>query len=128
MSPRLHILSTVLSMVFLAGSLAAQVTLKRGAVVYFGSAANTTAPAVVDETKVKEATKEWQKIQSDGIDVDSAQGKQLLQQMNAKVREAVKAIATDESRDLVVREKDISDKQGKDIVDLTDKVVAKLTE
>lgn len=128
MNPRFHLFSTVLVMFFMACALTAQVTLKRGAVVYFGSAANTTAPATVDEAKVKEATKEWQKIQSEGIDVDSAQGKQLVQQMNAKVREAVKSVASDESRDLVVREKDISDKQGRDVIDLTDKVVAKLTE
>lgn len=112
----------------LAMPAAAQVTLKRGAVVYCGSQSNTTAPAVVDETKVKEATKEWQKIQSEGIDHESAQGKQLLQQMNNKVREAIKAIATDESRDLVVRKDDITDKRGKDVTDLTDKVVAKLAE
>lgn len=112
----------------LAMPAAAQVTLKRGAVVYCGSQSNTTAPAIVDETKVKEATKEWQKIQSEGIDHESAQGKQLLQQMNNKVREAIKAIATDESRDLVVRKDDITDKRGKDVTDLTDKVVAKLAE
>jgi len=128
MRPRFHLFSTALVMFFMACALSAQVTLKRGAVVYFGSAANTSAPATVDEAKVKEATKEWQKIQSEGIDVDSAQGKQLVQQMNAKVREAVKSVASDESRDLVVREKDISDKQGRDVIDLTDKVVAKLTE
>ena len=82
----------------------------------------------MDEAKAKEATKEWQKIQSEGIDPDSAQGKQLLQKMNSKVREAVKSIAQDESRDMVVRKDDILDKQGKEAVDLTDKVVAKLGE
>ncbi len=108
--------------------LSAQVTLKRSAVVYVGNASNTSAPATIDETKAKEATKEWKKIQADGIDQDSAQGKQLLQQINNKVREAVKAVASDESRDLVVRKDDISDKKGRDVADLTDKVVAKLGE
>lgn len=112
----------------LALPLSAQVTLKRSAVVYLGNASNTTAPATIDETKAKEATKEWKKIQADGIDQDSAQGKQLLQQINNKVREAVKTVASDESRDLVVRKDDISDKKGRDVVDLTDKVVAKLGE
>jgi len=121
-------LSLLLLLAGLSMPLAAQVTLKRGAVVFCGSASNTSAPAFVDEAKVKEATKEWQKIQSEGIDVDSAQGKQLLQQMNSKVREAVKSIAQDESRDMVVRKDDIMDKQGKEAVDLTDKVVAKLGE
>lgn len=112
----------------LAMPVTAQVTLKRSAVVFCGSQVNTTAPAVVDEAKCREATREWQKIQSEGIDHDSAQGKQLLQAMNNKVREAVKAVAADESRDLVVRKDDITDKKGKDVQDLTDKVVAKLAE
>ena len=126
--PSCRSIAALLMLTCLTLPLAAQVTLKRGAVVYTGSGSNTTAPAVVDEAKVKEATKEWQKIQSEGIDPDSAQGKQLLQKMNSKVREAVKSIAQDESRDMVVRKDDILDKQGKEAVDLTDKVVAKLGE
>lgn len=109
-----------------AGSLGAQVTLKRGAVVYTGSAANTSSPAHIDEVRAKQATREWQRIQNEGIDPESALGKQLLQQMNSKIREAAKAVAQDESRDLVVRKDDVSDAQGKDVVDLTDKVVGKL--
>lgn len=121
-------IASVLMLTCLSMPLVAQVTLKRGAVVYCGSGSNTTAPAVVDETKVKEATKEWQKIQSEGIDQDSAQGKQILQQMNSKILEAVKAVATDASRDMVVRKDDIIDKQGREVADLTDKVVTKLGE
>ena len=52
----------------------------------------------------------------------------LLQQINAKVREAVKSVATEDSRDLVVRKKDIADRQGREVADLTDKVVEKLEE
>ncbi|MCA8976870.1 MAG: OmpH family outer membrane protein [Planctomycetes bacterium] len=126
MASRFHLFSTALVMAFMASAISAQVTLKRGAVVYAGSAANTTAPATIDEKKVQEATEEWKKIEADGIDLDSARGKQLVQKMNAKVREAVKAIATDESRDLVVRKDDIIDDKGHEVVDLTDKVVKKL--
>ncbi|MCA8952102.1 MAG: hypothetical protein KDE27_21510 [Planctomycetes bacterium] len=115
-------------MALMAGMLSAQVTLKRGAVVYFGSAANTTAPATIDLDKVKSATEQWQKIEADGIDPDSARGKQLIQEMNKVIREAVKSIARDESRDLVVREKDITDDQGREVVDLTKKVVEKIEE
>ena len=100
--------------------------MKKGAVVYHGSASNTTAPASIDETKVRDASKEWQKIQSEGIALDSAQGKQLMAQMHTKIREAVKEVATAESRDMVTKAGDITDKQGRDVVDLTDKVVAKL--
>lgn len=121
--------SAVAFAAFVLGCLApltAQVTVKKGAVVYTGSASNTSAPATIDETKVRDASKEWQKIQSEGIDPDSAQGKQLLAQMHSKIREAVKAVATAESRDLVTRASDITDKQGRDVVDVTDKVIAKL--
>lgn len=115
-------------MLCLAAPALAQVSLKRGAVVYQGSATNTSAPATIDETKVRDATKEWKKIQADGIDVDSAQGKQLVTQMNNRIKEAVKSVAQDESRDLVVRDGDISDKKGRDVVDLTEKVKSKLEE
>lgn len=110
----------------LATSLTCQVTLKRGAVVFHGSASNTSAPATIQEAKVREATQQWQKIQADGIDPDSAQGKQLIAQMNAKIREAVRAAATAEGRDMVARKGDISDAQGRDVIDLTDKVIAQL--
>ena len=112
----------------LATSLSAQVTLKKGAVVYTGSAANTTAPASIVEEKVREATPEWKKMQDEGIDEDSAQGKQLIQRMNKRIRKAVKDIANSESRDLVTRKKDIKDDQGRTVVDLTEKVIEKIEE
>ena len=122
-----------LTRAFLAALLAAvpafaQVTVKKGAVVYHGSASNTSAPAVVDDAKVKEATAEWKKIQAEGIDRDSAHGKQLLVQMNNRIRSAIKAVADTEGRDMVARKDDITDKRGRDVRDLTDKVVAKLGE
>jgi len=126
MLSRVSQLASVL--LFLAVPLLAQVTVKKGAVVYVGSASNTTAPATVKESKIKEATPEWKKIQAESIDVDSAQGKQLLVQMNNRIREAIKDVAKAESRDMVTRGCDITDKQGRDVVDLTDKVVAKVGE
>jgi hypothetical protein len=118
--------SLVLVALIAAVALPAQVTVKKGSVVYHGSASNTTAPATVQECKVKEATAEWKKIQNEGIATDSAQGKQLLVQMNNRIREAVKAVAEANSRDMVTRKDDISDKQGRDVLDLTEKVVEKL--
>lgn len=126
MIPVVPVLRSVCIGLLLCAALTCQVTLKRGAVVFHGSASNTSAPAIIQETKVREATKEWQKIQADGIDPDSAQGKQLIAQMNGKIRDAVKAVATSESRDMVARKGDIADTQGHDVVDLTDKVVAQL--
>ena len=125
-SPFRNVVSAAAAMLMLCAIAPAQVTLKRAHVVYFGSAANTSAPATIDEEKVRDATKEWQKIESEGIDKDSAQGKQLVQKMNSRIREAVKAVAGDESRDLVVRTDDITDTRGRDVVDLTEKVVEKL--
>jgi Skp family chaperone for outer membrane proteins len=97
-------------------------------VVYVGSASNTSAPAIVDEAKLRDATAEWQRIQSEGIDPDSAQGKQLIVRMNQRIRDAVKGIAESQGRDMVVRKGDITDRQGRDVVDLTDQVVSRLGE
>lgn len=119
-------LSLVLLALLPLQSLLAQVTVKSGAVVYHGSASNTSAPATIDEAKVKEATPEWKKMQAEGIDPDSAQGKQLVVRMNTRVQDAVRSVAAAENRDLVTRKDDISDRQGRDIVDLTDKVAKKV--
>ncbi len=119
-------LSLVLLALLPLQSLLAQVTVKSGAVVYHGSASNTSAPATIDEAKVKEATPEWKKMQAEGIDPDSAQGKQLVVRMNTRIQDAVRSVAAAENRDLVTRKDDISDRQGRDIVDLTDKVAKKV--
>lgn len=121
---------TCLSLVLLAllplQSLLAQVTVKSGAVVYHGSASNTSAPATIDEAKVREATPEWKKMQAEAIDPDSAQGKQLMVRMNTRIQDAVRSVAAAENRDLVTRKDDISDRQGREVTDLTDKVAKKV--
>lgn len=119
-------LSLVLLALLPLQSLLAQITVKSGAVVYHGSASNTSAPATIDEAKVKEATPEWKKMQAEAIDPDSAQGKQLVVRMNTRIQDAVRSVAAAENRDLVTRKDDISDRQGRDIVDLTDKVAKKV--
>lgn len=118
----------LLVLVSLLAPVLAQVGVKKGAVVYHGSASNTSAPAVIDEGRVREATREWKKMQAEGIDADSAQGRQLVAQMNNRIRDAVREIATAESRDMVTRKDDITDKHGKEVVDLTDKVAGKVAE
>lgn len=124
----MRVLLLILASLVFALPSAAQVALKKGAVVYHGSASNTSAPATIQEAKVRQATTEWRKIQAEGIDVSSAQGKQLIVQMNNRIREAVRAVAEAESRDMVTRKDDIADHQGRDVVDLTDKVIGKLSE
>ena len=112
----------------LSATASAQVTLRRGAVVYTGSAANTTAPATVNAKKVRDATPEWQKIESEGIDPQSARGKQLITRMNSRISKAVKRVADSESKDMVTRKKDLKDDRGRTVTDLTSKVVAKIQE
>ena len=122
-----HCLSLVLLVALLPlQSLLAQVTIKSGAVVYHGSASNTSAPATIDEAKVREATPEWKKMQAEAIDPDSAQGKQLMVRMNTRSQDAVRSVAAAENRDLVTRKDDISDRQGREVSDLTDKVAKKV--
>ena len=112
----------------LSATASAQVTLRKGAVVYTGSAANTTAPAVVNEKKVRAATPEWQKIVDEGIDPQSARGKQLITRMNLRINQAIESIADSESKDMVTRKKDLKDDRGRTVIDLTSKVVAKIKE
>lgn len=121
-----HCLSLVLLALLPLQSLLAQVTVKSGAVVYHGSASNTSAPATIDEGKVREATPEWKKMQAEAIDPDSAQGKQLMVRMNTRIQDAVRSVAAAENRDLVTRKDDISDRQGREVTDLTDKVAKKV--
>lgn len=123
MRTKLH---TTLLAVLCAVSLPAQVSLKKKAVVYVGSAANTTAPATLDAAKVRLATPEWQKIQRSGIDPNSARGKQLITKMNQRIRQAVKSVADAEGRDMVTRKKDMKDDRGRDVMDLTDLVVSEI--
>jgi len=113
----------LLTVLLLTSAVIAQVTLKRGAVVYCGSPSNTTAPATIDESLVREATLEWQTVESEGIDVNSARGKQLIRKMNVRIREAIKNVASEEGVDLVVRDKDITDAQGKSIKDISREVI-----
>lgn len=129
--PTKHLTSGLILILFLCTSAfctsaVAQVKVKRGAVVYTGSASNTSAPATVDEKTIRDATPEWQTIQDEGIDPSSARGKQLIVKMNQRIREAVRTVASSESRDMVTRKKDLADAQGKEVVDLTQQVVDEL--
>lgn len=123
-----HLIVSLFLTGLLTASLAAQVTVVRGAVVYHGSASNTTAPATVVEKDLRDATPEWQQILDESIDPDSARGKQLIVKMNQRIRQAVKAVAASESRDMVTRKKDLTDDRGREVVDLTEKVIDKIQE
>lgn len=104
----------------------AQVELKQDAVVYCGSASNTSAPATIDEAKVREATPEWQTIQAEGVRRGSARYILLVAEMDKRIRVAAQKAAQGDGRDLVVRKGDISDDRGKQVADLTKSVIDSL--
>lgn len=117
-----------LAVAILPGSLPAQVDLKSDAVVYFGNASNTTAPASVDEDRVREATPEWQTIRAEGVRKGSARYKILMAEADKRIREAVRDVALNRSKDLVVRAGDVTDAKGKDVADITNDVVERLSQ
>lgn len=121
-----HLVALGLVLVFLVGSAAAQVGLRQGAVVYFGSASNTSSPASLDDAKVRDATPEWRTIQAEGVKRGSARYQLLMAEMDKRIREAVRAAAGRAGRDMVVRKGDVDDARGKDVQDLTDAVIANL--
>ncbi len=104
----------------------AQVDLKSDAVVYFGSCSNTSAPAVLDEQRVREATQEWQTIQAEGVRRGSARYMLLVGEMDRRIRAAARTAASNASKDLVVRSGDIQNDNGKTVVDITSDVIANL--
>ena len=108
------------------GQALAQVDLKQDAVVYFGSASNTSAPAMIDETKVRKATPEWQKIQAEGVRRGSARYILLMGEMDNRIRSAAQAVAGATGKDLIVRKGDIVDAQGKTVADVTSKIIREL--
>lgn len=104
----------------------AQVDLKTDSVVYFGSASNTSAPATIDEQKVREATQEWKTIQAEGVRRGSARYILLTAEMDKRIRDAAQKAAAAASKDLIVRSGDITNNRGKTVTDLTTNVVANL--
>ena len=126
-TPNFAIWSLMAALAFALPAAAQQgVDLKRGAVVYFGSAHKTTAPATIDFDQVRAETPEWQKIQSDGIRKGSGRYRLLITKMDKRIRVAARETIGDTSNDLVVREGDISNARGKDVEDLTDEVIERL--
>ena len=115
-----------LTIAVVPGFVRAQVDLKTDAVVYFGSASNTSAPATIDEQKVREATTEWQTILADGVRRGSARYILLVADMEKRIRDAAQKAAAAASKDLVVRSGDITNHHGKSVTDLTQSVIQNL--
>lgn len=125
---RLLALLFSLAVLAFAAPLQAQVDLKGDALVYCGSASNTTAPASIDEDRARQATPEWQTIKNEGVRKGSARYKLLIAEADKRIRTAAREVASSRGKDLVVRAGDVADAKGKDVVDITDAVVDKLSQ
>lgn len=93
------------------------------AVVYFGSTSACTKPAEINFKKVRDATPEWKKIRSDGVQKGTARYSLLISDMKKRMKRLCKKVAQDKGNDCVVKEGDITDAKGLTVDDLTDAVV-----
>ncbi len=122
--------STVAFAAFLAlgaVSLRAQgVELKDRHMLFCGSASNCTKPATIRFTQVRDATPEWQTIESDGVRPGSARYTLLNARMRQRIKAAADSVAGDAGHDLVVNQGDITDPRGLEVTDITDEVIDEL--
>lgn len=118
---------TLIAMLVLCVALAAQgITTTRNAQVLYGSAKNCSQPASIKLEKVRKATKEWKTIKAEGVQKGSARYSLLTAAMNSRIKKACKAAAQSDSRDCVIRKKDIQDARGLTVKDLTQEVIDNL--
>jgi len=118
--------SALVALAVATAPVAAQVDLRTDAVIYFGSACNSSGPATIDEIKVRNATPEWQQIRAHGISRGSARYILLMGAMDRKIRAAAQQAVAISGQDLLVRAGDITDRRGKTVVNLTSLVIANL--
>ena len=113
---------------FGAVSLPAQgVKLTSSPIVFGGSASNCTKPATIGYDDVRDATPEWQTIESDGVRKGRARYTLLTARMGQRIKAAADAVAGREGHDLVVNEGDIDDAQGLEVADITEQVIQALS-
>ncbi|MEM7201289.1 MAG: hypothetical protein AAF628_13540 [Planctomycetota bacterium] len=96
------------------------------AVVLYGSTSNTSRPASVDLEKVRKETPEHETIRSERVRKGSARYQLLTANMHKRIKKAAKEAAKEDGHDCVVREDDVDDDRGLNVVDLTDKVIEHL--
>ncbi|MBK8978898.1 MAG: hypothetical protein IPM29_23605 [Planctomycetes bacterium] len=111
---------------FVASAAAQGIETRNSAVVLVGNTTNCTQPATIDFDEVKQKTPEWKTIRSEGIPPGSSRYQLEYSKMMRRIRDACSKVATSQGRDCVVREGDITNDNGLDVVDLTDDVVAEL--
>ncbi len=110
-----------------AVSLRAQgVELKRSPMLICGSASNCTKPATLRFTQVREATPEWQTIDSEGVRQGSARYTLLTARLRQRIKAAAERVAGDAGHDLLVNQGDITNARGLEVTDVTDEVIDEL--
>ncbi len=110
-----------------AASLRAQgVELCSKPTVLSGCASNCTKPATVAYKEVRDATPEWQEIESEGVRRGSARFTLLSARMRQRILAAVGLVAINSGHDLVVTRGDIEDARGLEVEDITDLVIDEL--
>lgn len=102
------------------------ISIKRGGIVLYGASANCSQPASVNWSKVRKATTQWREIQADGVRKGSGRYDLLISEMNGLIKQAAAAAADASDRDCIVRDGDIKNSNGLEVVDLTNEVIAEL--
>jgi hypothetical protein len=132
-----RVYSLITSCVLASGALAAPtdthdldvdgITVRRGAVVLFGSPASCSQPGSIQLRKLQRRTPEWKTIRVEGVREGTARHDLLTTRMNERITRAARLAASDRGCDCVLRKSDILDARGKTIRDLTDDVIAQLS-
>ena len=97
-----------------------------GAMLICGSASNCSKPATVRFQDVRDATPEWQTIESEGVRQGSARYTLLNARLRQRIKAAADSVAGSAGHDLVVNQGDITDARGLEVTDITDEVVDEL--
>lgn len=113
-------------LLFASAGLAQGITIKRGGVVLYGATANCSQPATINWSKVRRATPEWKKIQSEDVRKGSGRYDLLIADMNGRIERAAASAADTANRDCVVRKGDVKSNNGLKVADLTSEVIAEL--
>ena len=94
--------------------------------VLYGNENNCTCPATVDYAKVKKSTQEWKTIRSEGVQPGTARYTLLISKMERRICSVVASYAKESGLDCVVKEKDLKDSNGLNVVDATKSICEKV--
>ena len=104
------------------------IAVRTGATVLFGSQHACTRPATAAIERVREHTAEWRTKVSNNVSDTSAQWQILRNQMFQRLRGAAGRAAVRRGVDCVVGANDITDNRGLPVTDVTDLMIAELSQ